>query len=145
MDERRHLVLLVDDDQAVREALQFSLELEGLSVHVHNGGDALLADPDLMHAGCLVLSDRNPALDGFALLTQLKARNVAVPSILLSSHLTERIRRRARAAGVSLVLEKPLMDNALRDQIRKIIAAPGGFSHGGGACMHSQQAAGPEV
>jgi FixJ family two-component response regulator len=125
---RKHLVLLVDDDQAVREALQFALELEGLCVHVHNRGDGLLADPDLARAGCVVVDDRQRGMDGFAVLQQLKDRNVSIPSILLSGHVTDRIRDRARAAGVSLILEKPLMDNALRDTIRAIIglrACPG--------------------
>ena len=123
MIDRKHLVLLVDDDQAVREALQFVLELEGLSVRVHNRGDGLLADPDLGHAACVVLDDRNRGMDGFELLSQLRDRKVAVPFIMLVGHLTKRLRDGARAAGVSLILEKPLMDNALRDHIRAIMAA----------------------
>ena len=35
MADGRNLVIIVDDDQAVREALQFALRLEGLCVHVH--------------------------------------------------------------------------------------------------------------
>lgn len=121
MSDPKHLVLLVDDDQAVREALQFALELEGLCVHVHNRSDGLLSDPDLEHAGCVVLDDRNRGMDGFALLDRLRERNVRVPAIMLSSHLTDRVRARARAAGVSLILEKPILDNTLRDNIRAII------------------------
>lgn len=121
MDHRRKLVLLVDDDQAVRESLQFSLQLAGLTVHIHRGGAALLADPHLSDAGCLVLDDRNPGMDGFALLRQLEARNIAVPSIMLSSHATPRLCARAIAAGVRRVLEKPLLDNVLHDTIRQVM------------------------
>lgn len=128
MGEKRQLILLVDDDQAVREALQFALELDGLCVRVHNRSDGLLADPDLERAGCVVLDDRNRGMDGFELLSRLRERNVAVPSIMLVSHLTSQARQRACAAGVSLILEKPLMDNALRDNIRAMIAA--------GSCHH---------
>lgn len=122
MVARKNLVLLVDNDQAVREALQFALQLDGLCVRVHNRSDDLLADPDLERAGCVVLDDRNRGMDGITLLDKLRQRNVAVPSIMLISHLTDHIRQRVRAAGVSLVLEKPLMDNALRDNILAIIA-----------------------
>ena len=41
MADGRNLVIIVDDDQAVREALQFALRLEGLCVHVHSGGASL--------------------------------------------------------------------------------------------------------
>jgi FixJ family two-component response regulator len=122
MVDGNHLVLLVDSDQAVREALQFTLELDGLSVRVHNGNDGLLADPDLEHAGCVVLDDRNWGMDGFELLSRLRDRDLAVPFIMLVDHLTKRVRDRARAAGIGLILEKPLMDNALRDHIRTIMA-----------------------
>jgi two-component system response regulator FixJ len=123
MADRRKLVLIVDDDQAVRDALQFALQLEGLCVHVHNGGAALLADPDLNRAGCVILDDRMPRLDGFALLSKLQSRNFNLPTIMLTSHATPGIRARADAAGVCKVLEKPLLDNVLLDNIRSILSA----------------------
>src|SRR3978361_1010645 len=80
------LVLIVDDDQAVRDALQFALRLEGLCVHVHSGGAALLADPDLNRAGCVILGDRMRPMDGFSLLSRLKDRDISLPAIMLTSH-----------------------------------------------------------
>jgi two-component system, LuxR family, response regulator FixJ len=123
MVHRRHLILIVDDDQAVRDSLQFALQLEGLSVRVHRGGTTLLADPDLSKARCLILDERNPCMDGFALLGRLQALNISLPAILLTNHATPRIKARAKSAGVRLVLEKPLMDNALADNIRLILEA----------------------
>jgi two-component system response regulator FixJ len=123
MADRRKLVLIVHDDQAVRDALQFALRLEGLCVHVHNGAVSLLADPDLSLAGCVVLDDRMSRMDGFALLCNLKARNISLPAIMLTSHATPRVRARADAAGVWKLLEKPLLDDALMDNIRAILRA----------------------
>lgn len=123
MAERRNLVLIVDDDQAVRDALQFALQLEGLSVHVHSGGAALLADPDLDSAGCVIVDDQMPLMDGFTVLTNLQKRNLDLPAIMLTSHATPRVRARAQAAGAHRLLEKPLMDNALMENIRSILNA----------------------
>ena len=136
MPDRKHLVFVVDDDQAVREALQFALELEGLHVRVHNRSDGLLADPELERASCVVLDDRSRGMDGFALLDQLRERHVFVPAIMLSSHLTDRVRARARAAGVSMILEKPLLDNTLRDNIRAIIKSGKSLGGTGGKTCH---------
>jgi FixJ family two-component response regulator len=121
MADPRKLVLIADDDQAVRDALQFALRLEGLCVHVHSGGGSLLSDPDLNRAGCVILDDRMPSMDGFALLSNLKKRNISLPAIMLTSHATPSIRARADAAGVRKLLEKPLLDNALMDNIRAIL------------------------
>jgi two-component system response regulator FixJ len=123
MDDRRNLVLIVDDDQAVRDALQFALQLEGLCVHVHSGGPALLADPDLNRAGCVIVGDRMRHMDGFTLLRSLRARDISLPAIMLTSHATPNVRARADAVGVRKVLEKPLLDNALVENIRSILSA----------------------
>jgi two-component system response regulator FixJ len=123
MADRRNLVLIVDDDQAVRDALEFSLRLEGLCVHIHGGGAALLADPDLNRAGCVILGDRMRPMDGFALISNLRERGIGLPAIMLTSHATPGVRARADVAGVRTVLEKPLLDNALVENIRSILSA----------------------
>lgn len=121
MAERQKLVLIVDDDQAVRDSLQFALRLEGLCVHAHSGGGSLLADPELDQAGCVILDDQMPRMDGWTLLSSLQARNICLPAIMLTSHATRRVRARADTAGVRTLLEKPLLDNALIETIRAIL------------------------
>jgi two-component system response regulator FixJ len=122
MAGRGNLVLIVDDDQAVRDALQFALQLEGLCVHTHSGGGSLLADPDLGRARCVILDDRIPRVDAFALLRSLKARDISLPAIMLTGHATPQARARASAAGVWKLLEKPLLDNVLMDNIRTLLS-----------------------
>jgi two-component system, LuxR family, response regulator FixJ len=123
MADRRTLVIIVDDDQAIRDSLQFALRLEGLCVHVHSGGASLLSDPDLNRAGCVILDHRMPRMDGFALLSTVQARVPDVPAIMLTSRATAQDRARAQAAGVRSVLEKPLLDNVLMDNLRAILSA----------------------
>jgi two-component system response regulator FixJ len=123
MADRKDLVLIVDDDAAVREALEFALRLEGLCIHVHSGAATLLADPDLTRAACVVLNDRSPRMDGFELLGRLQANRADLPAILLTSHATPMVRARADAAGVARLLEKPLLGNTLLDSIRTILSA----------------------
>jgi two-component system, LuxR family, response regulator FixJ len=123
MADVRKLVIVVDDDQAVRESLQFALRLEGFCVHTHSGGASLLADPDLARAGCVILDHRMPRLDGFALLSTVQARNPDLAAIMLTSRVTAKDRERADAAGVWSMLEKPLLDNALMDNVRAVMSA----------------------
>lgn len=126
MPEREHLVLIADDDQGVRDALQFALRLEGVNVHAHRDGAELLADTDLPRAGCVILDDGMPHMGGFELLSRLRARNIRLPAILLTNHATAGLRARAGAAGVQLVLEKPLLDNALVDSVLTILSEDAG-------------------
>ncbi|VFU10078.1 Response regulator receiver protein [Methylocella tundrae] len=128
MPDREHLVLIADDDQGVRDALQFALRLEGVNVHAHRDGVELLADIDLPRAGCVILDDGMPHMDGFELLRRLRARNIRLPAILLTNHATAGLRARAGAAGVQFVLEKPLLDNALVDSVLTILGEDDGVA-----------------
>jgi FixJ family two-component response regulator len=114
------IILVVDDDPAVRDSLKFSLELEGLTVHTCGSGMALLDRADLEQAGCIVLDYKMPGMDGLAVIEKLEERLIQVPVILIISSVPTQIRKRASRAGVAHILEKPLLGSALIDRIREI-------------------------
>jgi len=118
----RGTVLVVDDDDAVRQSLKFNLELHGLSVRTYEDGDHLLADADLPREGCLVVDYRMPRQDGIALLDRLHDRDVHIPAILITTGAVPRIRERAMRSGYRQVLEKPLEDGALLDGIQSALS-----------------------
>jgi len=123
MTEGQHLVLVADDDLAVRESLKFALELEGLEVQTCSGGADLLAHPRLLRAACLILDHHMPVMGAFAVLARLRTMGCHVPAILITDHMTDALHRRAVMAGVRHVVEKPLLDSALIDGIQDILGA----------------------
>jgi FixJ family two-component response regulator len=124
---RSSLVLIAADDQAVRDALQFALGLEGFAVRTHSEAAGLLADVGLARAACVILDDRRPHLDGFASLHRLQAQGLKAPVILLTSYATPPLRARAASAGFRAVLEKPLLNNILLDTLRTILGDEDGW------------------
>lgn len=124
MTELRPLVFVVDDDQAVRHSLKFALELENLEVQVCEGGAQLLAHRRLGEAACLVIDFQMPLMDGLELVDALRARGLATPVIMISGQVTALLRRRARAAGVRHVVEKPLLDSVLLETLQALLQSP---------------------
>lgn len=120
------VVVVVDDDPAVRGSLKFALELEGFDVRIFATADEILHQDmaDLPLSGCLVVDYNLPGINGLDLLRELKQRHVAWPAILITSHPTEQVRRRATSAGIAIV-EKPLFSNALSDAVRDTFRRPG--------------------
>lgn len=116
-------IMVVDDDEAVRQSLQFALELEGLEVRAYASGQHLLADGKVPATGCLVVDYYMPAMDGVELLNWLRLRKIDLPAILITAKATGEIRQRALQAGFTQVLEKPLEDSALIDGIRRLLTS----------------------
>ena len=115
------VILLVDDDAAVRNALKFSLEMEGFSVRLYATPEALLAEDHLPDGGCLVIDYRMPEIDGLELVERLRSRGVTLPILLISGRVPRSLRSRASGLGISDVLEKPLSD--LAGSIRRVLDA----------------------
>ena len=118
------IVLLVDDDAAVRAALKFALEMEGFCVELYDGPEALLADADLPKRACLVIDYRMPGIDGIELVDRLRSQDVALPVILISGRVSRRMRELAARSGVVRFLEKPLSDTTLVENIRGALGLP---------------------
>jgi len=117
-------VLIVDDDDAVRQSLKFMLELEGLKVQLFESGEALLSQGALPERGCLVVDQKMPRLSGVDLLRRLKERCVELPAILITGRLTQDLVTLAMAAGFAAVMEKPLEGGGLIDAVRLALARP---------------------
>lgn len=112
-------VFVVDDDPAVRNSLQFALELEGYAVRTFADADQLLGRIDDERPGCLIVDYALPGPNGLELLGALRQRQIAAPAILITSHPNRGLRQLAAQAGVPIV-EKPLLTDTLTDEIRAL-------------------------
>lgn len=110
MSKAPPVILLVDDDAAVRSALEFSLEMEGFSVRLHPTPEALLAEDVLPAGGCLAIDDRMPEIDGLERVGRLQCRDFTLPVFLISGWVTCSLRAPASSLGIREVLEKPFSD-----------------------------------
>lgn len=115
------LVQLVDDDDAVRDALALLLSTVGLRVSTWAHPQAFLQQFDREAIGAIVLDMRLPAMSGLALLEALRATGADQPVILLTGHGTVDLCRRAFKAGATEFLEKPVADETLLDAVQAAV------------------------
>lgn len=125
MADKGAVVCVVDDDAAVRSALKFALEVDGLDVRLYDGPQALLAEESLPQGACLVIDYRMPEMDGLDLVKALRVRKIGLPAIMITGRATKDLRRRAEKCGVHCLLEKPLSDRQLIACIRSALAGGG--------------------
>ena len=119
-DGANHVILVIDDDDAVRGSLKFSLEVEGFKVRAYSDAQELLNDDSLPPSSCLVTDYYMPVMNGLELVAELRDRQISIPTILITTLPSQDLRNRAKAAGISIV-EKPLLGSRLLDSIREAL------------------------
>ncbi len=117
------LIQLIDDDDAVREALALLIGTVGLRVAGWADPQAFLAGFDREAIGAIVLDVRMPGLGGIAVLERLVAEGVDQPVIMLTGHGTVELCRRAFKSGAAEFLEKPVDDDALLEALQHAVRA----------------------
>jgi len=116
------LVIVVDDDEAVRLAICDLLE----SVDIEAAGFASareLLDADVLdRPGCMILDVRMPGLSGLDFQSQLAANGIPASIIFLTGHGDIPMTVQAMKAGAVEFLTKPVRDQTLLDAVNKAIA-----------------------
>ena len=114
-------ILLIDDDTSVLTALKLLLEVMQLSPETCPSGAAAIERLAKGPSPDLVLCDlRMPGMDGFAVLSEIRRTNPALPFLLMSAHANKDEVARARALGANGFVAKPFSPDDLTAAIQKI-------------------------
>ena len=117
----RPTVFIVDDDEAMRESLEFLLKSAGLSVEAFDSAEAFLRHLDPAMDGCLLLDVRMPGMSGLDLQARLERDAINLPVILLTAHGDVPMAVRAMRAGAFDFIEKPCNDQVLLDRVNAAV------------------------
>jgi FixJ family two-component response regulator len=111
------IVLIVDDDPSLREALSSLFRSVGLKVEVFASAPELLQTKLPDAASCLVLDIRLPKRSGLEFQTELTKANIQIPIIFITAHGDVPMSVRAMKAGAVDFLTKPFRDQDLLDAV----------------------------
>jgi FixJ family two-component response regulator len=107
------LIAVVDDDEAIREALQSLLRSVGLRAEMFASAEDFLQAGQRQATACLILDVRMPRMSGLELQRQMATANCPTPIIFITAHGDEETRARALRAGALAFLDKPFSDEVL--------------------------------
>jgi DNA-binding response OmpR family regulator len=115
-------VLIVDDDDAIRESLRKLLQAEGYEVRLAANGQEGLDQFDPARVDLLLLDLNLPAKSGWDLFERLSFINPLLPIIIITGRDNQY--KLAAAAGVGALMEKPLDVPLLLQTITALLAEP---------------------
>ena len=114
-------VVVIDDDEEIREGLQGLLGSVGLRVELFASVQEFLGSARPDRPGCLVLDVRLPGRSGLDFHDDLARANVHMPVIFISGHADVPMSVRAMKAGAVEFLTKPVRHQDLLDAIQRAL------------------------
>jgi FixJ family two-component response regulator len=117
------LAILIDDDAAVRDALEELLTSVGIDSLLFSSAQEFLEAKLPDRPGCLVVDVRMPGLSGLDLQQLLASRGILTPIVFLTGHGDIAMSVQAMKAGAVDFLTKPVRDQTLLDAVSSAIAA----------------------
>jgi CheY-like chemotaxis protein len=117
-------VLVVDDDPAVRKSIDRVLSGSGYAVITAENGEEAMRKLNEEKYDLVYTDIRMPGMSGLDVAEQVKARRPWTPVVIITGYGTEAAEARAKAAGVSNFMHKPLSPEMIEDSARDALAAP---------------------
>jgi two-component system response regulator GlrR len=127
MNENRSRILLVDDENDLLSLWKLRLESNGYEVTTALSGEEALAKLSVVNPHLVLTDLKMPGMDGLALFDAIRARNKAVPVIIITAHGSIPEAVEATRQGVFSFLTKPIDGKDLILETEKALQ----FSSGG--------------
>jgi len=125
MQELKRKIYVVDDDLAVRFALETMLRSVGYDVDFFDDGTTFLKAAEAGLCGCVVLDVRLPGIGGLEIQRRLSETGSIVPVIFITGHGDVEMAVKAMKANAVDFLTKPFRDQDLLDAISVAMEAVG--------------------
>ena len=122
MTNKNPIVMVVDDDAGVRNAMRSLLKSVGLNSQLYGSAQEFLSTYSPSQPGCLILDIRMPGMSGLELQQELNLRGATIPVIFMTGHGDIPMAVEAMQHGAFDFLQKPFRDQDLLDRIQKAVA-----------------------
>jgi|SRR5579862_855861 len=116
--EKPRLVVIVDDDELIRKALDGLMKAAGFSALAFASAEELLNSGELQNTACLIADIRMPGMSGLELQSKLNEGRYRIPIIFITGQGDEKMRMQALRAGAVEFLAKPFDNDVLIDSVR---------------------------
>jgi two-component system response regulator FixJ len=115
------IVYVIDDDEAVRQSLEFLLKTSGITVLGFESAKVFLEKLPHIKSGCIITDVRMPEITGIDLLRRMRDSGVDIPVIVITGHGDVSLAVEAMKVGAVDFLEKPFDDETLLSSVRSAL------------------------
>jgi len=118
---QEHCIVIVDDDESVREPATSLLRSMGLTSVAFPSAEDYLSSGYLDKTSCMVLDVQMPGMGGLKLQSHLAATGRHIPIVFVTGYPDDDVRARALQVGAVCFLTKPFKEDDLLDGLRSAL------------------------
>jgi len=122
LNPKRGTIYVVDDDEAVRDSLQWLLEGSDYRVHCFDSAESFLARYDPREVACLLVDIRMQGMSGLQLQDRLLERKSPLPIVFITGHGDVPMAVDTMKKGALDFIQKPFKEDALLNLIERMLA-----------------------
>jgi two-component system response regulator FixJ len=115
------IVHVIDDDEAVRQSIEFLLRTSGVTARTYDSASAFLNALPTIDTGCIITDVRMPGISGIDLLRRLGEMRIKMPVIVVTGHGDVPLAVEAMKNGAVDFLEKPFDDELFLASVRSAL------------------------
>jgi two-component system response regulator FixJ len=115
------VVHVIDDDEAVRQSIEFLLRTSGVTARTYDSASAFLNALPTIDSGCIITDVRMPGISGIELLRRLGEMRIRIPVIVITGHGDVPLAVEAMKFGAVDFFEKPFDDELLLGSVRSAL------------------------
>jgi len=117
-------LLVIDDEEGIRNLLEILLRRKGYDVVLADGGRKGLDLLRREHPDVVVLDLKMPEMDGITVLREIRSFDPKKPVIILTGAATPGMEQQVLALGVTEFVEKEFSLHRLGDALKRVLALP---------------------
>jgi CheY-like chemotaxis protein len=114
-------ILVIDDQQSIRDLLDTLLSRKGYDVVLADGGQKGLEVFRRVHPDVVVLDLKMPGMDGLSVLRQVRSINPTQPVIIMTGAGSPETEEQVRALGVTEYVEKEFSLHLLGEALKRLL------------------------
>ena len=119
---KKKRILLIDDDELIRDSLSLFFRSEGVHVSVYETAERALAELEKTEYDFFIVDYRLPGMDGVEFFKHIKETQKDTLKILITAYKDQKVISEAEKVGIQDIIEKPFTSKTIEQALSALVA-----------------------
>jgi len=118
---RKLKIMLIDDDEWIRDSMRIFLELEGCNLTTCETAEEALETVKNMAFDIIIADYKLPGMNGIEFFKRIESSSDPTIKLMITANLSKLISSMATDVGIHEIIEKPLKPENIEDSLSRLL------------------------